>query len=151
MWELDCEESWVPKNWCFWTVVLEKTLESPLDCKDIQPVHLKGNQSWTFNGRTGVEAEMPILSPLDVKGWLLVQVAELLGSDLWSSMRGKSHCGLWGRRCWWKPSSCVRPSLSITSWGGWKGIGWKVLVELCKRTFVQTHFWWFCLDLLYKP
>ena len=61
MWELDCEESWVPKNWCFWTVVLEKTLESPLDCKEIQPVHPKGNQSWIFIGRTDVEAETPIL------------------------------------------------------------------------------------------
>ena len=59
MWELDCEESWGPKNWCFWTVVLEKTLESPLDCKEIQPVHPKGNQSWTFIGRTDTEAEAP--------------------------------------------------------------------------------------------
>ena len=60
MWELDCEESWEPKNWCFWTVVLEKTLESPLDCKEIQPVHPKGDQSWVFAGRTDVEAETPI-------------------------------------------------------------------------------------------
>ena len=57
MWELDCEESWAPKNWCFWTVVLEKTLESPLDCKEIQPIHPKGDQSWVFIGRTDVEAE----------------------------------------------------------------------------------------------
>ena len=57
MWELDCEESWVPKNWCIWTVVLEKTLERPLDCKEIQPVHPKGDQSWVFIGRTDVEAE----------------------------------------------------------------------------------------------
>ena len=61
MWELDCKESWAPKNWCFWTVVLEKTLESPLDCKEIKPVHPKGNQSWIFIGRTDVEAESPIL------------------------------------------------------------------------------------------
>ena len=60
MWELDCEESWVPKNWCFLTVVLEKTLESPLDCKEIQPVHPKGDQSWLFIGRTDAEAETPI-------------------------------------------------------------------------------------------
>ena len=71
MWELDCEEGWEPKNWCFWTVVLEKTLESPLDCKEIQPVHPKGDQSWVFNGRTDVEAETPILLPLDVKSWLI--------------------------------------------------------------------------------
>ena len=59
MWELDCKESWAPRNWCFWTVVLEKTLESPLDCKEIQPVHPKGNQSWIFIGRTDTEAEAP--------------------------------------------------------------------------------------------
>ena len=71
MWELDYKESWVLKNWCFWTVVLEKTLESPLDCKEIQPVHPKGDQSWVFIGRTDVEAETPILWPPDVKNWLL--------------------------------------------------------------------------------
>ena len=70
MWELDYKESWVPKNWCFWTVVLEKTLESPLDCKEFQPVYPKGNQSWMFIGRTDAEAETPILRPPDVKSWL---------------------------------------------------------------------------------
>ena len=64
MWELDHKESWVPKNWCFWTVVLEKTLKSPLDCKEIKPVHPKGNQSWTFIGGTDAEVEAPILWPL---------------------------------------------------------------------------------------
>ena len=68
--ELDCEESWAPKNWCFWTVVLEKTLESPLDCKEIQPVHHKGDQSWVFIGRTDAEAETSILWPPDAKSWL---------------------------------------------------------------------------------
>ena len=71
MWELDYEESWVPKNWCFWTVLLEKTLESPLDCKEIQPVHLKGDQSWVFTGRTDAEAETPILRPPHAKSWLV--------------------------------------------------------------------------------
>ena len=70
MWELDYKESWVPKNWCFWTVVLEKTPD-PLDCKKIQSVHPKGNHSWKFNGRTEVEAETPILWPPDVKSWLI--------------------------------------------------------------------------------
>ena len=70
MWELDYEESWALKNWCFWTVVLEKTLESPLDCKEIQPVHPKGDQSWVFFGRTDALAETPILWPPDVKSWL---------------------------------------------------------------------------------
>ena len=71
MWELDYKESWAPKNWCFWTVVLEKTLESPLDCKEIQPGHPKGNQSWIFIGRTDAEAETPILWPPAAKGWLI--------------------------------------------------------------------------------
>ena len=71
MWELDCEESWVPKNWCFWTVVLEKTLESPLDCKEIQLAHPQGNQSWIFIGRTDAEAEAPVLWPPDAKSWLI--------------------------------------------------------------------------------
>ena len=71
MWELDHKESWALKNWCFWTVALEKTLESPLDCKEIQPVHPKGNQSWIFIGRTDTEAETPILWPPDVKSWLI--------------------------------------------------------------------------------
>ena len=71
MWELDYKESWVQKNWCFWTVVLEKTLESPLDCKEIQPVHRKGDQSWVFIGRTDAEALTPILWPPDVKSWLI--------------------------------------------------------------------------------
>ena len=69
MWELDYKEGWAPKNWCFWTVVLEKTLESPLDCKKIQPVCPKGEQSWVFIGRTDVEAETPILWPPDAKSW----------------------------------------------------------------------------------
>ena len=71
MWELDCKESWVANNWCFWTVVLEKTLESPLDCKVIKPVNPKGNQSWIFIGRTDAEAEAPILWPHYVKNWLI--------------------------------------------------------------------------------
>ena len=71
MWVLDYKESWVPKNWCFWTVVLEKTLESPLDCKEIKPVHPKGNWSWIFIGRTDAEAETPIHWPPDAKNWLI--------------------------------------------------------------------------------
>ena len=73
MWELDCEESWTLKlkNWCFWTVVLEKTLESPLDCKEIQSVHSEGDQSWDFFGRNDAKAETPILWPFHAKGWLI--------------------------------------------------------------------------------
>ena len=71
MWDLDYKESWVPKNRCFWTVVLQKTLESPLDCNEIQPVHQKGNQSWKFIGRTDAEDETPKLLPSDAKNWLI--------------------------------------------------------------------------------
>ena len=79
IWELDCEESWAPKNWCFWTVVLEKTLENPLDCREIQPVHPKGDQSWMFIGRTDAEAETPVLWPPHVKSWLLEKTLMLGG------------------------------------------------------------------------
>ena len=71
MWELDHTESWVQKNWCFWTVMLDKTLESPLDCKETQPVNPKGNQSWIFIGRTDVKAETPIIWAPDAKNWLI--------------------------------------------------------------------------------
>ena len=71
MWELDCEESWAPKNWCFWTVVLEKTLESPLDCKEIQPVYSKGDQPWVLFGRNDAKAETPVLWPPHAKSWLI--------------------------------------------------------------------------------
>ena len=71
MWKLDCEESWTPKNWCFWTVMLGKTLVSPLDCKEIQPVHPKGDQSWVFIGRTDAKVETPILWLPHAKSWLI--------------------------------------------------------------------------------
>ena len=71
MWELDYKESWAPKNWCFWTVVLEKTLESPLDCKEIQPVHPNGDQPWDFFGRNDAKAETPVLWPPNAKSWLI--------------------------------------------------------------------------------
>ena len=71
MWELDCEESWALKNWCLWTVVLEKTLENPLDCKEIKPVHPKGDKSWAFIERTDAETETPVLWPPHEKSWLI--------------------------------------------------------------------------------
>ena len=71
MWELDYKESWVQKNWCFWTVVLEKTLDCPLDCEEFQPAHPKGYQPWIFIGRTHAEAEAPMLWPPDAKSWLI--------------------------------------------------------------------------------
>ena len=84
MWELDCKEGWALKKWCFWTLVLEKTLESPLDSKEIQPVHPKGNQSWIFIGRTDVKAETPIIWPPDGKNWLI-------GKDLDAGKDGRQE------------------------------------------------------------
>ena len=90
MWELDCEEGWAPKNWCFGTVVLEKTLESPLDCKEIQTVHPKGDQSWVFIGRTDVEVETPILWPPDAKSWLIWEDPDV-GKDWRQEEKGKTE------------------------------------------------------------
>ena len=93
MWELDYKESWAPKNWCFWTVVLEKTFESPLDCKEIQPVYPKGDQSWVFIGRTDVEAESPIFWSPDAKSWLIWEDLML------SKIEGRRRRGQQRMRC----------------------------------------------------
>ena len=90
MWELDCEEGWVPKNWCFWSVVLEKTLESPLDCKEIQPVHLKGDQSWDFFGRNDAKAETAVLWPPHAKSWLIGKDSDA-GRDWRQRRRGRQR------------------------------------------------------------
>ena len=85
MWELDCEESWALKNWCFWTVVLEKTLESSLDCKEIQPVHSEGDQPWDFFGRNDAKAETPVLWPPHAKSWFI-------GKDCcWEGLRARGE------------------------------------------------------------
>ena len=113
MWELDCEESWAPKNWCFWTVVLEKTLESPLDCKEIQPVHSEWDQPWDFFGRNDAEAETPVLWPPHAKGWLIGKDSdagrdwgqeekrtpedEMAGWHHWLDGCGSVNSGSW----WW--------------------------------------------------
>ena len=101
MLELDCEESWALKNWCFWTVVLEKTLESPLDCKEIQPDHPKGDQSWVFIGGIEVEAETPILWPPHVKSWLTRKDPEA-GRD-WGLEKGTTEDEMagWHHRLRW--------------------------------------------------
>ena len=90
MWELDYKEGRVPKKWCFWTVVLEKTLESPLDCKEIQPVRPNGDQSWVFIGRTDVEAETPILWPPDAKSWLIGKDSDV-GKDWGQEEKGTTE------------------------------------------------------------
>ena len=99
MWGLDCEESWTPKNWCLWTVVLEKTLESPLDCKEIQPVHLKGNQSRIFIGRTDAEAEAPILRLPDWKNWLIGKDSDA-GRDWGQEDKGMTEDEMVGWHHW---------------------------------------------------
>ena len=90
MWELDCEESWAPKNCCFWTVVLEKTLESPLDFEEIQPVHPKGDQSWVFIGRTDAKAETAVLWPPHAKSWLIGKDSDA-GRDWCRRRRGQQR------------------------------------------------------------
>ena len=99
MWELDYKESWVPKNWCFWTVGLEKTLESPLDCKEIHPVHPKGNQSWIFIGRTDPKAETPILWPPDAKNWLIWKDSDA-GKDWRQEEKGMTEDEIVGWHHW---------------------------------------------------
>ena len=96
IWELDYKESWALKNWCFWTVMLEKTLKSPLECEEIQSVHPKGNQSWTFIGRTDAKAETPILWPLDVKKWLIEK-----DPDAWKDWRREEKGTTEDEMVWW--------------------------------------------------
>ena len=104
MWELDHKESWALKNWCFWTVVLEKTLESPLDCKEIQPFHPKGNQLWIFIGRTDAEAEAPILWPLDAKNWFIGKDPDA-GKD-WRQEKGTTENEMVGGHHWLSRHGC---------------------------------------------
>ena len=99
MWELDYKESWVPKNWSFYTVVLEKTLESPLDCKEIQPVHPKEDQSWVFIGRTDVKAETPIVWPPDAKCWLIGKDPDA-GKDWGQEEKGTTEGAMVGWHHW---------------------------------------------------
>ena len=149
MWELDCEEGWAPKNWCFWTVVLEKTLESPLDCKEIQPVHSKGDQSWLFFGRNDAKAETLVLWPPHAKSWLIGKDSdagrdwgweekqmtedEMAGWHHWldgqefewilgagDGQGGLACCDSWGRK-----------ELDTTEWLNW--------TELCKECLVSAQ------------
>ena len=99
MWELDHKESWVPKNWCFWTMVLQKILESPLDFKKIQPVHPKGNQSWIFTGRNEAETEIPILWPPDAKKWLIGKDPDA-GKDWRQEEKGSTENETFGWHRW---------------------------------------------------
>ena len=105
LWELDCEESCTPKNWCFWTVVLEKTLESPLDCREIQPVYSKGSQSWVFIGRNDAKAETPVLWPPHAKSWLIGKDSDA-GRYWGQEEKGSTEDEMAG----WLPGASVRNS-----------------------------------------
>ena len=121
MWELYCEESWALKNWFFWTVVLEKTPESPLDCKEIQPVHPKGDQSWVFIGKTDAEAETPILWPHHVKCWLIGKDPDAGRDWGWQRRDGDNRGGEGDNR-------------------GWDG--WMALLTWCTWVWVNSGSWW---------
>ena len=156
MWELDCEESWAPNNWCFWTVVLEKTLESPLDCKESQPVHPKGSQSWIFIGRTDAEAEAPILWPPDVKNWLIRKDPDA-GRDWGQEEKGTTEDEMAGWHHWldgheseWTPGvgdgqgglvccdSWGRKESDMTEWLNWTEWWWYLFPET-SQWYTWTH------------
>ena len=137
LWELDHKESWVPKNWCFWTVVLEKSLESPLDCKEIQLVHSEGDQPWDFFGRNDAKAETPVLWPPHAKSWLIGKNSDA-GRDWGQEEKGMTedemagwHHWLDGRESGWTPgvsngqgglvccNSWSRKESDMTEWLNW--------------------------------
>ena len=99
MWDLDHKEGWASKNWCFWTVLLEKTLQSPLDCKEITPVNPKGNQLWKFIERTDAEDEVPVLWPVDVKNWLIRKDSDAGKNRRWEE-KGMTEDEMVGWRHW---------------------------------------------------
>ena len=132
MWELDYKESWAPKNWCFWTVVLEKTVESPLDCRQIQSVLPKGDQSWVFIGRTDLEAETPILWPPDVKNWLIWK-----DPGCWERLKIE---GEGDDRGWdgWMASPAQWTWIWVNS-GSWWWTGWSGVLQSMGVTKSQTQ------------
>ena len=147
MWELDCEESWAPKNWCFWTVVLEKTLESPLDCKEIQPVHPKGDQSWVFIGMTDFEAEIPIIWPTDAKSWLIFKVPDA-GNNWGQEEKGMTEDEMVGWHHWlngyefgWteRVSNGQGGLACCSSWGCKE---WDMTEQL---NWTEWWWWWYTL------
>ena len=158
MWELDYEESWALKNWCFWTVVLEKTLESPLDCKEIQPVHSKGDQSWVFFGRIDIKAETPVLWLPHAKSWLIGKDSDG-GRDWGQEVKGTTedemagwHHQLDGREFEWTPGvgdeqgglACYNSwgckESDMTEWLNWrvKYVGEIFKVEISRLNFTVT-------------
>ena len=156
MWKSDCEESWVPKNWCFWTVVLEKTLESPLDCKEIQPVHSKGDQSWVFFGRNDAK-ETPVLWPPNAKSWLIGKDTDA-GRDWGQEEKGTTedemagwHHQLNGHEFGWTPgvgdgqgglaccNSWGRKELDMTEWLNWTELTEIFILSRSKMIFLLSN------------
>ena len=143
MWELDYKETWVLKNWWFWTVVLEKTFESPLNCKEIQPVHPKGDQSWVFIGRIDVEAETPVLWPSDVKSWRPCEDPDV-GKDWGQEEKGTTedetvgwHHRLNGHVFGWTPGSWwwTGRLACCGSWGRRVGHDWATELNWTETLF----------------
>ena len=146
MWELDCEESWVLKNLCFWTVVLEKTLESPLDCKEIQPVHSKGDQFWVLIGRTVVEAETPILWPPDMNSWLIWKDPDA-GKDWGQEEKWTTEDEMVG---WHHKVNGHEFGVNSRSlwWTGRLGVLWSMSSPRVGHEWVTELNWWiFCIFL----
>ena len=148
MWELDCEESWAPKNWCFWTVALQKTLESPLDCKEIQPVHSKGDQPWDFFGRNDAKAETPVLWPPHEKSWLIGKDSDA-GRDWGQEKKGTTedemagwHHWLYGRNSEWTPGDSWGRKESDTTEGlNWTELNWTehIYMEFRKMVTITLY------------
>ena len=139
MWQLDCEESWAPKNWCFWTMVLEKTLESPLDCREIQPVHPKGDQSWVFIGRNDAEAETPIVWPPHANNWLIGK-----DPDAWRWLDGNTDSmdmSLSKLRELVLDRDAWRTVIHRIVMSNWTELNWYIYGIVMEKSF-QIHIYW---------
>ena len=164
MWELDCKESWAPKNWCFWTVVLEKTLESPLDCKEIQPVHSE-DQPWDFFGKNDAKAETLILWPPHAKSWLIGKDSDA-GRDLgaegerddrgWDGWMGSQTRWTWvwvkSGRWWWTGKPGVLKSRTQLS--DWTELNWDLFsrwMAWCEVVHSWGQLIWILSALLSRP
>ena len=154
MWVLDCEESWAPKNRCFWTAVLEKTLESPLDCKEIQPVHSEGDQPWDFFERNDAKAETPVLWPPHVKGWLIGKDSDA-GKDWGQEDKGTTEDEMSGWHHWldrceseWTPGVDDGQG-GLACWDSWgrkesdttERLNWSELMARWKRGLIWVFVW----------